>query len=171
MKAMTLNYFELSEKYRPEKVETLLVGEAPPPSGEKYFYLPTKMNSDRAIRFYVRLPATIFYHYFKSIPSSVEEYASFLLKLKNKNIFLIDILDEPLRITDRSSPKGINKENQDILISMIPKLKEKIKNRGISISEDKIIFLLARSSYKNELKKEFPKAKFVRWVDFRMSHE
>ncbi|HOC77507.1 MAG TPA: hypothetical protein PKO31_02310 [Methanofastidiosum sp.] len=168
---MPLDYFELSEKYRPERVETLLIAEGPPPSGNSYFYLPAKMNPGRDIRNYRSLPATIFYHYFKSIPSSTEEYESFLFRLKERNIFLIDILDEPLKIRDRSSPKGINKENYDILLSNIPRLKEKIKKRGILISEDRIIFLLARTSYKKELMKEFPNSQFVRWIDFRLSYE
>jgi len=167
---MSLDYSELSEKYRPKKIETLLVAEGPPPSGERYFYLPTKMNPSRNIRNYRSLPATIFYHYFKSIPSSIEEYELFLLRLKERNIFLIDILDEPLKIRDRSSPDGVNKKNYDILISRIPKLKDKIYGRGISIPEDRIIFLLARTCYKKELVKEFPNSKFFRWIDFRLSY-
>ena len=168
---MALPYFELSEKYRPEKVETLLVGEGPPPSGDKYFYLPAKMNPKRDIRNYRSLPATIFYHYFRSIPSSIEEYESLLFRLKERNIFLIDILDRPLKIRDSSFPKGVDVENYKILLSSIPKLKEKIRERGIAISEDRIIFLLARTSYINELKQEFPNAQYFRWIDFRMESE
>ena len=167
---MGIPYFELSEKYRPKKIETLLVAEGPPPSGKRYFYLPNKMNPSRDIRHYRSLPATIFYHYFKTIPSSIEDYELFLLRLKERNIFLIDILDEPLKIRDRSSPNGINKKNYDILISKIPKLKDKINGRGISIPEDRIIFLLARASYKRELMKVFPNSQFVRWIDFRLSY-
>ena len=168
---MDIQYFNLSEKYRPEKVETLLVGEGPPPSGKRYFYLPTKMNPKRDVRGYRSLPATIFYHYFRSIPSTVEEYESLLIKLKDRNIFLIDILDKPLKIRDRSSVDGINKENYDLLISNIYRLKDKIKERGISLSEDRIIFLLARTTYDKELKREFPNAQYFRWIDFRLDHE
>ena len=168
---MALPYFELSEKYRPEKVETLLVGEGPPPSGKRYFYLPARMNPKRDIRGYRSLPATIFYHYFRTIPSTVEEYESLLIKLKERNIFLIDILDKPLKIRDRTSKNGINGDNYDLLISSIPGLRDKIKDRGISISEDMIVFLLARTSYEKELKREFPNAKFVRWIDFRLGGE
>jgi hypothetical protein len=168
---MVLPYFELSEEYKPEKVETLLVGEGPPPSGKRYFYLPTKMNPKRDIRDYRSLPATIFYHYFRSIPSTVEEYESLLIKLKERNIFLIDILDKPLKIRDRSSVDGINKENYDLLISNIYRLKDKIKERSIDISEDRIVFLLARTSYEKELKREFPNAQYFRWIDFRLDHK
>ncbi|HNV94754.1 MAG TPA: hypothetical protein PKI84_06810 [Methanofastidiosum sp.] len=167
---MSIDYFELSEKYRPKKIETLLVAEGPPPSGKRYFYLPTKMNSDRDIRNYRSLPATIFYHYFKAIPNSIEDYELLLLRLKERNIFLIDILDAPLKIRDRSFPNGVNKKNYDILISKIPKLKDKIHDRGISVPEDRIIFLLARTIYKKELVKEFPNSKFFRWIDFRLSY-
>mgnify|MGYP000912663479 CR=1 FL=1 len=168
---MALNYFELSEKYRPKKVENLIVGEGPPPSGKRYFYLPIRMNPKRDIRGYRSLPATIFYHYFRSIPSTVEEYESLLIKLKERNIFLIDILDNPLKIRDRSSANGINKENYDLLISGIHGLKDKIKERSIYISEDRIVFLLARTSYKKELKREFPNAQYFRWIDFRLGRE
>lgn len=168
---MALPYFELSEKYRPERLETLLIGEGPPPSGDKYFYLPVKMNPKRDIRSYRSLSATIFYHYFRSIPSSIKEYESFLLRLKERNIFLIDILDNPLKIRDRSSVDGINKENYDRLISSIPELRDKIKDRGISISEDRIVFLLARTSYEKDLKREFPNAQYFRWIDFRLGYE
>jgi len=161
----------LSEKYRPKRIETLLVAEGPPPSGKRYFYLPTKMNPSRDIRNYRSLPATIFYHYFKTIPNSIEDYVSFLLRLKERNIFLIDILDEPLKIRDRSSPNGVNKKNYDILLSRIPKLKDKIYGRGISIPEDRIIFLLARNNYRKKLMNEFPNAHFVRWIDFRLGSE
>ena len=129
------------------------------------------MNPSRDIRNYRSLPATIFYHYFKTIPSSIEDYELFLLRLKERNIFLIDILDEPLKIRDRSSPNGVNKKNYDILLSRIPKLKDKIYGRGISIPEDRIIFLLARNNYRKKLMNEFPNAHFVRWIDFRLGSE
>lgn len=165
---MAIDYYQESEKYRPEKIDTLLIGEATPPSEKKYFYLPTKMNAERPIEKYRSLPATIFNHYFKSRPFSAEEYGQFLYRLKSKNIFLLDILDEPLRIRERS---GINEKNYKILLSRIPKLKKKIKNRGISIPENKIIFLLARRHYRKQLKKEFPQSQFRTWKDFRTNPE
>ena len=91
-----------------------------------------------------------------------------LCKLKDKGVFLMDILDEPLRIRERS---GINQQNLDRLISEIPKLRDKIGSRGISIEDEKVIFLLPRLHYKRYLVEEFPESKFVRWIDFRMAPE
>ncbi len=94
-----------------------------------------------------------------------------MIKLKDRNIFLIDILDNPLKIRDRSSANGIKKENYDLLISGVHGLKDKIKERSIYISEDRIVFLLARTSYKKELKREFPNAQYFSWIDFRLGRE
>ena len=84
---------------------------------------------------------------------------------------MIDILDGPLKIRDTSCPKGVDEENYKILISSIPKLKDKIRDRGIAISENRIVFLLARTTYEKELIEEFPNSQFVRWIDFRMESE
>jgi len=162
---MSINYFKQSEKYRPNKITVLLVGEAPPPSQKTYFYLPAEMNSNRNIKNYSSLPATIFYHYFQEIPSTEQEYENLLIKLENKGIFLIDILDRPLQIRDWHT--GLNKKNYKILLAEIPKLRGKIKSRNIEIDNKNIIFLLARNNYKKELKKEFPGSEFIRWIDFR----
>lgn len=166
---MSIDYHKESEKYKPSIVKTLLVGEAPPPSEKAYFYVPQIMNPQRNPATYVSLPATIFNHYFKQIPGTIEKYEELLTRLKEENIFLIDLLDLPLKIRDRSQPKGINEENYNILINEIPKLRDKIKNRGIEIDEENIIFLLARNSYKKLLQKEFPKSKFVTWKYFRVN--
>ena len=116
-----INYFEISGKYRPSKIKTLLIGEAPPPSGKKYFYLPDAIqNRSRAEN--ASLPATIFYHYFDIVPSDVVEYERFLRKLQNMGIFLIDIIDEPLKIRDRNSNNGINEDNLKYLISQNSKI-------------------------------------------------
>ena len=73
----------------------------------------------------------------------------------NMNIFLIDISDVPLKIRDKSSPNQINKENYKILLSEIPKLREKIKSREIEVKDENITFLLPRNGYKTILKKSF----------------
>jgi len=90
-KNMPINYFQESEKYRPDIIKNLLVGEAPPSSGKTYFYVPKALSDDIPIRDHRTLPATIFYHYFRTRPISKNEYTDLLLLLKKKGIFLIDI--------------------------------------------------------------------------------
>jgi hypothetical protein len=107
-------------KYRPERIKTLLIGEAPPPSGKSYFYVPKEMSLGRSIEDDTSLPATIFNHYFGRRPNNISEYKKFLIELKNMGVFLIDIIDEPIKI------RG-DKENENYLISKLPELKLKIK--------------------------------------------
>ena len=165
---MSIDYFKESEKYKPQKVKTLLVGEAPPPSGNSYFYVPKPMSNIKPIRQDRSLPATIFYHYFQTRPETEVEYVRLLQKLKDKEVFLIDISDEPLRIRERN---GINQMNLERLVAEIPKLRNKIRSRDIFIKDEKIIFLLPRPHYKRYLVDEFPASKCVQWIDFRMAHE
>src|SRR3974377_1408350 len=138
---MVINYFEESENYKPEKVRVLLIGEAPPPSGKTYFYIPREMTNNLPIEKDTSLPATIFHHYFKKRPKTEDEYKALLMELKKLGIFLIDICDEPLRIRDNN---GIHRGNLDRLIMEIANLRNKIELRGISIEDKDIIFLLPR---------------------------
>lgn len=163
-----INYLTISEKYRPIKIKTLLIGEAPPPSGKKYFYLPDTIQK-RSRENNTSLPATIFYHYFDKVPKDTKEYEKYLRELQNMGIFLIDIVDEPLKIRDRNSKNGINEKNLNYLNSQIPKLRNKITERNISIDESQIVFLLARTKYKKYIEKEFPNSEIIRWKDFRMT--
>ncbi|MEN6411918.1 MAG: hypothetical protein ABFC84_04010 [Veillonellales bacterium] len=161
---MSLNYVELSEKYRPTRINTLLIGEAPPPCGTKYFYLPQKLKSNISIREDRSLPATIFWHYFQRRPQDEQEYTVLLDRLKNAGIFLVDILDEPIKI------RG-NRENEAKLVAEIPNLKNKLENRKIIISEEKMIFLLARNTYKKIIKKYFKSASLIPWIEYRLNAE
>jgi len=166
-----INYFEESEKYRPKRIKTLLIAEAPPPSGTRYFYVPKAMSTKIPIENDRSLPATIFYHYFQKRPESKVEYIDFLNNLKLLGIFLIDIVDIPIRIRDGKDKSGINQKNLQILKNEIPKLREKISSRGISIDDDKMIFLIPRPHYKKEIKREISKAQIIRWIDFRLTPE
>lgn len=163
-----IDYFKISENYSPIKIKTLLVGEAPPPSGKKYFYLPDTIQK-RSRENNSSLPATIFYHYFDNVPKDINEYERFLRELQENGVFLLDIVDEPLKIRDRNSKNGINEKNLNYLISKIPKLRNKITERNIGIDDSQIIFLLPRTKYKKYIKKEFPYSKIIRWKDFRMT--
>ena len=171
MNKKPINYFEASEKFKPKEVKVLLVGEAPPPSGKTYFYVPKPMSNKRPIKNDRSLPATIFYHYFRERPETVERYIELLNKLKDRGIFLMDIVDEPIKISDRKVKGGIIQENLEYIINQIPLLRNKISSRGINIEDENIIFLLARKNYKRHLVGEFPNSHKIRWIDFRLSFE
>jgi hypothetical protein len=126
------------------------------------------MSNKRPIESDTSLPATIFHHYFQKRPETEKEYIQLLKQLKGRGIFLMDILDEPIRIREKD---GINKKNLKILIKEIPKLRKRMESRGIQIKDENIIFLLPRTHYKKDLKQEFPNSRFIRWEDFRLSPE
>ncbi len=161
---MPLNYVEISEKYRPTKINTLLIGEAPPPCGTKYFYLPQKLKNNLAIRQDRSLPATVFWHYFNQRPQDEKEYIVLLNSLKDAGIFLVDIMDEPIRI------RG-NKENEERLVNELPFLRSKLEMRGINVPEEDMIFLLARNTYKQYIKKHFKYAQLIPWIEYRLNAE
>ena len=73
---MAINYLEISEAYRPEKIggkiNKLLVSEALPPNGESYFYVPRPMSNNILAHNDRSLPATIFCHYFKRRPETLQ---------------------------------------------------------------------------------------------------
>jgi hypothetical protein len=160
---MAIDYLAQSEKYRPAVIETLLVGEAPPASGKSYFYLPAALRTTLPIRENRSLPATIFNHFLGKLPNGKEEYASFLSQLKDRRIFLVDILDTPIKV--RGSPEGLRQ-----IVEAIPLLRDKLKQRNIQVADEHIIFLLARRTYEAKIKQEFPNSKRVQWVHFRMSN-
>jgi hypothetical protein len=95
---MGIDYLRESDKYRPKTIKTLLVGEAPPFSGKTYFYAPCMLPNAIPVENDRSLPATIFNHYFQERPRTTGQYINFLLKLKEKGIFLIDICTEPIKV-------------------------------------------------------------------------
>jgi hypothetical protein len=157
---MAIDYLAQSETYRPTVIKTLLVGEAPPASGATYFYLPAVLRGRRSIRENSSLPATIFHHYFGNLPDGTEEYAELLLRLKEQGIFLVDLLDSPIKV--RGSPEGLRQ-----VIEAIPILRAKLARRNIEVADENMVFLLARNSYRAKIRQEFPRSQLVRWVDFR----
>ncbi len=163
---MPINYLKESEKYKPQKVKLLLVGEAPPPNRRRYFYVPRAMKVRRLVRKDTSLSATIFNHYFLERPDTEEKYISFLKKLKKKGVFLIDIVDKPLFVRIKG---GVNQLAILKIKNAINHLRKKIKQRKIKISDEFIIFLIPRTHYKKEIKHEFPNSMIVRWIDFRLN--
>jgi len=159
---MPIDYYRESEKYRPTVIKRLLIGEAPPSSGQAYFYVPRAMNDQIPIRNDRNLPATIFYHYFQIRPTSEEAYDDLLFRLRDKGVFLVDICDIPVKV--RGNPSGERK-----IVVEIPKLRSKLTHRGIHVPDEQITFLLARTSYSRQIREGFPDAQRIRWIDFRMN--
>jgi hypothetical protein len=110
------------------------------------------------------LPATIFNHYFQERPKTKYQYVDFLLQLKEKGIFLIDICNEPVKV--RGSPEGVAR-----IIAEIPKLQQKMAARSIHVPDRDIVFLLARNSYVKHIRDQYPESQRFTWKDFRMSFE
>ena len=160
---MRIDYLAASEKYRPEVIKTLLIGEAPPPNGRTYFYVPASLSGARPIRENRSLPATIFCHYFRDLPGNEIDYTEFLLKLKAMGVFLVDIIDEAIQV--RNSKEGVQRVKE-----AIPRLRQKMKRRKIHVPDQDIVFLLARNNYRSDRRKEFPEASVTRWIDFRMAN-
>jgi hypothetical protein len=161
---MPIDYLAESEKYRPSVIKTLLVGEAPPPSGTVYFYVPRNMPTKRPIEDDRNLPATIFNHYFGSRPGSKEEYIEFLFALKASGVFLVDICGEPVKVRD-------SKDGLQRIISEVPHLASKLTQNGIIVAQEAMVFLLARKSYESHIRREFPNASRFTWKEFRTNPE
>ena len=163
-----MNYIELAETYRPEKIEVLLIGEAPPPNGKNYFYKVPDIYPVKSVEIEddTSLPATIFNHYFGKRPISPTEYEKFLKCLQSRRVFLIDIFNEPIKI--RNGRKGIIKENLEKLISTqnLKVLKDRIDD--LTDPKTKIIFLLARNNYLKNLRQSFKDVSFINWKCFRL---
>jgi hypothetical protein len=161
---MVIDYRSESEKYRPHVINTLLVGEAPPASGKTYFYVPRQIPTGQTIENDKSLPATIFHHYFGTRPRTEHEYTDFLLALRDRGVFLVDICDEPIKV--RNSPEGVCR-----IISEIPGLGYKLRKRGIVVPEDAMVFLLARRNYESHIRRAYPKAVRVTWKYFKIHPE
>jgi len=164
------DYHLIAEPYEPTKIEYLLIGEAPPPSGV-YFYKPMRLALGAIIEKDRTLPSTIFNHYFDKRPENDDEYLSFLYSLKNRGIFLVDIIDESIKVSDRSFPGWVNPENLEKVIDGISTLKDRLTQRGIEIQENRMIFLLARNHYERNIREAFPAACRMSWKDFRMKNK
>ena len=158
---MKIDYCRESEKFRPKQIKTLLVGEAPPPGGDKYFYVPCSIPLRGPVELDRSLPATIFNHFFQSRPADATEYLDMLCRLQQLGIFLVDICEEPVRV--RNNPAGLMR-----IVSEIPLLRERLLARGITVDDTAIIFLLARRNYAANIRQEFPTSTLVRWIDFRI---
>ena len=159
LKIKRVNYAELSKNYKPNKIKTLLIGEAPPQSGKSYFYLPV----DKV--YYRSLPGTIFIHYFGILPQGKNEYVYFLNELKRRGIWIIDITDEPVQVWINRKKWIKNPNSINTIVKNIPVLKNRILDMGIN--EKDIIFLLARTDYIKNLRIYFPLSRMITWSKFR----
>ena len=173
---MHINYTELANNYRPEnEIKWLLIGEAPPPNGDTYFYLPkVPIRKDS-------MPKTIFMHYFDDIPDTEEKYQQLLEILKSMGVFLVDIVNENIKVRDiyaetficeyfdkKPLMKGVRKKEFEEVLRNIPLLEKNLKNRGIAVPSSNWIFLLPGSRHRiSYIKSFYPDSRAFRWHKFR----
>lgn len=157
------DYQIYANQYKPNVIDTLLIGEAPPNNGKNYFYKvpPNYKPSGQHLIKDTSLPSTIFGHYFKSRPQNSREYDLLLKQLSDRKVFLIDMFEAPIEVRN-------NRKNMGIILSE-SNLKD-LADRVSSLvhTNTKIIFLLARKGYEKRLKQKFSNAKFSYWKDFRI---
>lgn len=164
-----MDYKEIAKQYKPSIIKTLLIGEAPPPDGKTYFYhIPEKYSIPKSeIEDDTSLRATIFNHYFGRRPSDRNEYLKFLNCLKERGVFLIDIINENLLIKKRGQP--FNQENINKLVSTnnLCDLQNRISN--LVTKDTKTLFLLPTGrQYIKVLKESFSNSSFINWKNFRL---
>lgn len=163
-----MNYHQLAQNYKPKKIDILLIGEAPPPNGTSYFYqIPPKYSlKNVSIEKDASLPATIFNHYFGRRPNDSVEYKKFLVCLEKRGIFLIDIINDPIRIREKN---GLNQANLNKLLSPLNLADLQKRIDTLSHENTEVIFLLARNKYKKVLQISFRNVKqFIPWKNFRL---
>lgn len=78
---------EAADRYRPGKVDLLLVAEAPPRALERYFYFPNVSAHDSLFRCVVRSVLS---------REPTRDKAQFLEQFRAAGIFLIDVCEDPL---------------------------------------------------------------------------
>lgn len=161
-----MDYKKLAQVYQPKKIGVLLVGEAPPPSGKKYFYFPPPdYKPVRGIADDAGLPATIFNHYFGKRPANSIEYVEYLSHLKKHGIFLIDMYPFPENFRR-------NKDLRDKLFNGSNMMRLQKEINLLAHQSTKIIFLLARNyqaAQRMIITKHFPSAIYEKWKDFRLN--
>ncbi len=161
---MPLDYNALAKSYKPKVIKTLIIGEAPPSCGTKYFYKAFQMSKAKLENDY-SLPATIFGHYFGKKPTDIDEYEKMLRVLQSNNIFLIDIHDEPIQVATRKN--GTNRANMQKVKDSICLLKNKIQFVCGGLPEE-IIYLMPRGGYKRLLKALCLNSSYYGWKEFRI---
>lgn len=163
-----MDYITLSNNFKPEVINILLIGEAPPPNGKNYFYKVPEIYPARksSIEDDTSLPATIFNHYFGRRPEAPQEYEQFLKCLKERGIYLIDILNKPIVI--RKKDGSLDQDNLKILLSEENLNELDCKIKSLTNADTKIIFLLARTKYLKVLKNKFPNVSYITWKCFRL---
>jgi hypothetical protein len=84
-----------ADRYRPTHVSLLLVAHAPPQSVERYFYFEQVREKDDLFRYVVK-------GLFGSVPERSDK-AAWLGRLRDADVFLIDLLERPYDGSDLAS--------------------------------------------------------------------
>jgi len=168
-----VDYEEVAKDYLPDNTEYLLIGEAPPHENpENYFYVPRKKGVGTGYQgFHKSLPGLVFQKFLGYKPTNEKEYIQALLELRELGVRLIDLVKDPLVVSERIKREGmrdeviVHPEAVDVLVNAVPDLKDRVEELGVL--EENIILLNLRSRVNTALKKSFPNARFYKsWNKF-----
>ncbi len=114
------DYKEAREKYKPEKIKILFIGESPPRNKQSYFYFEDSKGS--APLFKAIIKAVFNEDYIKKNDKDYRKKKMLLEKFKENGFFLIDACDTPINQYPSKKRKGIIKKNLPNLVKLIKNL-------------------------------------------------
>lgn len=133
------NIERFRSEYLPEKIQLLLVGEAPPDASDRFFYYPNVKTNDwlfiAILKAFIGKNAYQKYIEFRKDNDVSDKKTRFLNELKNRGIYLIDLSSFPAgKITPESQ--------KDTFLKSLEKL---VKNGNMD--KDTPIILIKKSVY------------------------
>lgn len=128
-------YEELRQRYRPDPIEVLLVGESPPHPGageKRFFYSPTLSRHDNLYR---GVAGALY-------GDAIQDKASILERLKADGFWLIDAVEVPV---NRETTAGRRAQIREAKPRLIERCSELSPRRGVIICHGVVYELCARA--------------------------
>lgn len=110
-------YEQLRERYRPNHLEVLLIGESPPDPGDgsrRFFYSPVLAREDNLYRGVAKA-------LFEGL-LDVQEKPRVLERLRTSGFWLIDAVDEPINKRTRAARRRLVADRVDELVTRVIEL-------------------------------------------------
>jgi hypothetical protein len=111
-------YEELRERYRPDRLRVLLIGESPPDPGggaRRFFYAPTLAKEDNLYRGVAKA-------LYEGERIDIRDKPSVLARLRDEGYWLIDAVNEPVNKKTRSERRRLIRAQLDNLIATVVEL-------------------------------------------------